>query len=94
MIEQDCEQNRFVTEASVDVDAEFISKTEFVREKAESAGLNEVLQPNLQGKVDKNIQNTKSRISEDKAKLMDKKSQEFSKNPFKIFLVVMLKMRV
>lgn len=78
-IEKNYEQNKAAIEASADVDAEFVNKSKSVQEKAESAGLNEILQPNLQGKVDKNIQNANSKISKDKAKLIDKKSQAFTK---------------
>ena len=78
-IEKNYEQNKAAIEASADVDAEFVNKSKSVQKKAESAGLNEILQPNLQGKVDKNIQNAKPKISKDKAKLIDKKSQAFTK---------------
>lgn len=79
-INKDYVQNKSTTERSGNVGADFSGKSEIVQKKAQTENLSEDLQPGLGERIDNNINNARARISQDKSKLMDNRSAEFSQH--------------
>ncbi len=80
MVDEHYADHKSVIESSSDIETAFDNQSELVQDKAGAFGLDRKLESHLQVEVDKKLQNTRSKITEEKMKLIDSRTQEFSKN--------------